>query len=339
MKLLLVGSASKYAIEKPYLHYFSQHSQITRVSLFAAQDQFLAYYNSTIINKILYRSGLSKILSDINKRLIKLISEEKPDVVFVFKGMEILPETLQWIRKCGIKLVNYNPDNPFIFSGRGSGNKNITQSLPLYDVHFTYNLEIKKQLELQLDAKTAWLPFGFDIDERLYRECEDQEEIVGVSFLGNPDKDRSYFIKSLADNGIPITVFGHHWERFINHNLITIAGPVYGDDLYKMLRKYRVQLNLMRRHNLNSHNMRTFEVPGVGGIMLAPDTEEHRFFFENGKEVFLYKTLRDCIDLIRTQLSISSNQAKQIRAAARLRSLNSGYNYQSRAEQVIEELI
>ena len=42
----------------------------------------------------------------------------------------------------------------------------------------------------------------------------------------------------------------------------------------------------MRIHNPDSHNMRSFEVPGVGGIMVAPDTKEHRIFFEVGKEIF-----------------------------------------------------
>ena len=57
---------------------------------------------------------------------------------------------------------------------------------------------------------------------------------------------------------------------------------VESSDFWKVLRKYRVQLNLMRPHNLDSHNMRSIEVPAVGGIGLFPDTPDHERFFEKG---------------------------------------------------------
>jgi hypothetical protein len=75
--------------------------------------------------------------------------------------MEIFPESLQWAKQKGIKLVSFNPDNPFIFTGKGSGNSNVTQSIPLYDLHFTYNHEIEQQLREKYRSKIAYLPFGF----------------------------------------------------------------------------------------------------------------------------------------------------------------------------------
>ncbi len=122
MRLLIVGSDSSYAIERPYVKYIGQNKMVSAIDFFAAQNQFLGYYNSSTLNKILYRLGLSAILKVINRDLKERIEKFGPSVILIFKGMEVFPGTLRWIRSRNIRLVNYNPDNPFVFSGKGSGN-------------------------------------------------------------------------------------------------------------------------------------------------------------------------------------------------------------------------
>ena len=305
------------------------------VELFPAQNYFYSFYNASIINKLIYRSGISGIISNINKRLIEKVSSFSPDLVWVFKGMEVLPETLQYIRNQQILLFNYNPDNPFIFSGKGSGNKNLKNSINLYDVHFTYNLEIKDKLS-KLGQHTEFLPFGFDLSQPLFDLCRQQVEIDKACFLGNPDKTRAAFIVSLAEKGVFIDIYGHHWEKFVSHPSIKLFPAVYGDEFYKVLRSYRVQLNLMRKHNEHSHNMRSFEVPGVGGIMLAPDTPEHRMFFKDKEEVFLFTSAEECTRLVFFLIGLGKIETNEIRERARARSLKEGYSYKDRSLQVLE---
>ena len=338
MHILIVGADSNYAIERSYVKYLSQIKEITHVSLFTAQNRFLAYYNKSTFHKVIYRSGFSSILTRINKELVGTIVENKPDVIFVFKGMEIFPETLKWIRKKGIKLVNYNPDNPFVFSGKGSGNKNITESIGLYDLHFTYDIDVKHRIEKEFGIRSVILPFGFDLSQELFETCQEQEETMKVCFLGSPDIHRASFLKGLAKRNILIDVYGQGWNKFLNNKNIEIYDAVYSDSFWKILRIYRVQLNLMRPHNVGSHNMRTFEIPGVGGIQLAPDTLDHRTYFAPNKEIYLFNSLAECFNEILDLLSLSPAMAKAIRHAARERSLSSAYTYKHRAHQVFEEL-
>src|ERR1700709_454037 len=133
MKILLIGSDHIWSLEKIYYKYLRQLN--IDVELFPAQNYFYNYYNNSIINKISYRTGISGIIHKINKLLIKHIEKFQPDVAWIFKGMEILPSTLELMKKKNIFLVNYNPDNPFIFSGTGSGNDNISKSLSNYNLH------------------------------------------------------------------------------------------------------------------------------------------------------------------------------------------------------------
>jgi len=336
MRLLIVGADEVHAIENFYFKYI--RAEGVEVNLLPAHRIFNEYYYKNIYNKLRYKLGISDILKKINCLVKETVESFQPEIILVFKGMELSAETLTWVKGRNIKLVNYNPDNPFIFTGKGSGNENIKACLPLYDLHFTYNREIEKQLKADLSARTSFLPFGYDIPENVCKEESDQPEMLKLCFLGNPDTRRAYFLKQLAEKGVTMDVYGNHWHKFIAHPGITIFPPVYETELWKVLRRYRIQLNMMRMHNENSHNMRSFEVPAIGGIMLAPDTVEHRLFFEDGEEVFLYKNIGDCIERSRYILDLPGESAAQIRSNAALRCVQSGYSYKERARQVIREL-
>jgi spore maturation protein CgeB len=163
-------------------------------------------------------------------------------------------------------------------------------------------------------------------------------EVIKLCFLGSADKERADFLNQLANHNIPIDVYGNDWNRFQLHSSITIHPPVYDMDYWKVLRKYRVQLNLMRVHNPQSHNMRSFEVPAVGGIGLFPDTPDHRNFFKNGKEIFLYMNAQDCASKARELLKLDSKEAMNVRRQARTRCVEAGYSYKNRTHQFLELL-
>jgi spore maturation protein CgeB len=336
MKVLIVGADKIFSIE----NFFVRH--LTNLGLdvrqFTSQNLFNDYYQEGVSHKILFRLGLSSIYRRINDQFKNEVDAFGPDVIWVFKGMELFPESLRWAKKKKIFLANYNPDNPFVFSGRGSGNANITKSIGLYDLHFTYNLEIKNRLEKDYSLRTVFLPFGFDVNESVYEACAREREICAACFLGNPDSARAEFISNVVETGVDVHVYGNDWEKYLNQSRVTIHPHIVGDDVWKVFRKYRIQLNLMRMHNLQSHNMRTFEVPGIGGIMIAPDTAEHRMFFDEGKEIFLFRNVNECSAKIKSVLSLSPDEANVVRHAARAKSLRSGYRYQDRALEVMKEL-
>ena len=337
MKILIVGANSNYAIERFYLKYLAEIPGV-QVELFEAQNMFLSYYQKSLFTKIIFRLGYQNIYDKINSALSERIVTMEPEIIFVFKGMEIYPKTLRWAKSKGIKLVNYNPDNPFIFSGRGSGNSNISNSISLYDLHFTYNLEVKKIIEDKYNIPAYWLPFGFDIPEGLFESISDLKEIIKTSFVGNPDRNRVKFLYGLAEKGIAVDLYGNNWEKFLHHKNINIYHAVYGSEFWQMIRQYRVQLNPLRKHNLDSHGMRSFEIPAIGGIMLAPVTSEHIKFFKDGEESFFYMDPEDAVLKINDVLSLSQNEANKIRNNAREKSLSSGYSYKHRVNELYKIL-
>lgn len=333
MKIIIVGSNKVFSIEKTYVQYLKEFN--VKVIHFRAQSIFYGYYQKSMLNKIIYRAGFSSVLQKINKRLLQIIENEKPDLIWIFKGMEIFPKTLSAIKAMGVKLVNFNPDNPFLFSGKGSGNKNITLSIPLYDLHLTYDRSIAAQFLSDYRISAKVLPFGFTVEEEEYEICRKEKEIIKACFLGNPDVHRAAFIRQLADAGITIDVYGHYWEKFLQHNNVTAFPFISETEYWKTLFKYRIQLNLMRPHNPDSHNMRSFEVPGVGGVMLAPVTTDHKEYFSDGKDVFLYTDKNHCAELLHYILNMTYSESQKVREFARKTSIEKKYHYRERTKTVL----
>ena len=275
-----------------------------------------------------------------NACLVARVDEVRPDVFWLFKGMEIYPRTLRTLRERGITLVNYNADHPFEHFSRGSGNRNVSRSIPQFHLHLTYSERIARSLrERYPSVRVAVVAFGHDIEDSLYKRISGEEEIARVCFLGNPDTNRARWINQVVAGGIPVDVFGYRWDRFLKPTpLLRLNGQANGLDMLRTLRRYRVQLNFFRPHNADSHNMRTFEVPACGGIMLAEDSTEHRAFFEHGREAFFFKSSRDLIEICRMLLTMPREEADAIRAAARSRCVRSGYSYRHRAHAALKEI-
>lgn len=325
-----------------YFHFLEKIVEKSNIVGFRHNDIFNEYYQKSIWNKLIYKFFPRYIESKISNQLLTLCVRERPDVLLLFKGMEILPATLKKIKEKGVFLVNYNLDHPFEFFSKGSGNKNVLDSLPLYNLHITYSSQIEKEINKKYpNFKTTVLPFGYNENPiNVLPTIEKFEEIEKVCFVGNPDENRVAFLKQLASNKIEIHIFGHHWATFFSETdkYVKIFPPVYKDEYISTLQKYRVQLNIFRPHNKSSHNMRSFEVPGAGGIMLAPLTPEHFIFFEPEKEAFYYENSDDVIFKINKLLSLTKEQAYSIRINTQKKSVQSNYSYKDRANQLLEIL-
>lgn len=331
----MVGSDYQWSLERIYVRHLRNWG--LDVELFAAQNMFLDHYNKSLLNKVVYKLGASGILRSVNDRLMKKIEDYRPEAVWVFKGMEILPDTLVKIKQQGILLANYNPDNPFLFSGSGSGNKNVTNSIGLFDVHFSYDRHIRQRIVSEFGLPCFNLPFGFELEEKVYLSCLQQKEVKKLGFIGNPDQHRAGFINRLADF-FDIDVYGHGWDKAVSHKKITSFDAVYGDEYWHKLYCYRAQINLMRPHNPDSHNMRSFEIVGVGGIGLYPVTSDHIEYFGNNKLAVLYDGMDDCVEKVEELLSMSDSEVLAWRKRIRQAALDQGFDYHSRAKIFIDSI-
>ena len=108
------------------------------------------------------------------------------------------------------------------------------------------------------------------------------------------DREREKILESLSD--LNVGIWGPYWNRVSRRSDIAKSirdGFIDVTVMEKIYRSSKVVLNLMRPQNQFSHNMKTFEIPALGGFMLAPRTIEHMEMFEEGKEIAFYDNLEE----------------------------------------------
>jgi hypothetical protein len=331
MKVLVVGSNSASAIERYYINYLRQFG--ADVHLYPAADIIYSYHSANLFNKVLFKTRIKTGYKQVSEGLLEKAAALKPDIIWVFKGMEIYPQALQTLRARGFKLANYNPDHPFIITSRGSGNSNVTNSVGLFHLHFCYNDNLSNEINQRFGIATVFLPFAYETSDIVYRDPETITEIPRICFQGNPDRYRASMIRWLSRNSLDVDVFGIGWEK-------TGIRALKGVRVYEILprpefwlanQQYRVQLNLFRRYNVGSHNMRTFEIPAVGGIQLTTYSDEQSSFFQKDREIFFFSNQEELVIRAKELLSKPVAEIQAIRCQARKRSLESGYTFKDRA--------
>lgn len=333
MKILILGTFVDGSLENYYYKGFiAGGHEVTRI------ECLLEYYDllrRNIFCKVINNVNSDLLLKSFNFKLIKSVSSKKFDVIIVFKGMTLFPATIFKLKNNCRLMINYNPDHPIQFLSKGSGNSNVRNSLRLYDIVITYSENIRQTLRNDLGISAEVVPFGYNILRENTRPMVDRKTI---KFIGTYDLDRFKKLDSVLDSGLQI--FGDiKWSKF--NGLEGKSGrfnnkKIYGDDFVREVQSSLLVVNILRQQNIieKSHNMRTFEIPALGSVLLGDYTDEQASFFEPDKEMLYYKNtdeLNEKIELLRC----SPNIVKMISDNAFYRSESSNYSYYHRSLEMI----
>jgi spore maturation protein CgeB len=307
-------------------------------------DTTREYYDqlkASIIKKVVNKIAPSVLFANINKKVLSYIGQRKFDVIIIFKGLTLYPETVSSLKGHTRLLVNYNPDHPFRFFSEGSGNSNILNSIQQFDIYLTYAKKISDELKSQFKVQSDVLPFGFD-DQGFNKNISSLDCNDRILFIGAYDKERSAFLSKLKIQSLDI--YGD--DKWHSRNMANtyLQGcyknkSLYDDEYKNAINSAGGVINILRQQNIveQSHNMRTFEVPGYGGLLLANRTEEQMAFFEDGKEALYFDSvdeLKGHIDFILKEKKI----AQKIKENAYNRAVESGYSYTARSKQLFNML-
>lgn len=265
-----------------------------RLEVFEFKPVSYNHFLNRVFNRIPWISKLH--FKNENQRLKKIIGRGEFDAIFIMKGTDLKYLTLQEIKRqnSNLKLICFNPDDPF---NQASSNPDIVNSIKVYDIYCIWTKHLNNQL-LKAGAKQIYY-FPFGVDEEIIYPV-DSEYLYDVSFIGNGDTERHLLISSLADEltkrglNLKIHVFGNNWPSF--GNKVIIHGQRNGKELLKTIAASRINLNLLRKQNKNSINMRTFEIPAARGFMLHESSEEARSFFESDTEMIYFDSTKDLVD-------------------------------------------
>lgn len=339
------------------------------ISLLYVGDVGDAWFNSTkhwnILNGLCNRSALVNLIdiSDVGqRRLLRQIDGEafqkkniitaqervfsateefKPDVIWFEKPLMFDAPFLKSIKQFTSRpfLICRQDDNPF-----GSRSyeslfwKRFIEAIPLYDLHL-----VKRQVDKVNFSKcgaynTEFFYSGYD-EKEFYQPTHLTDKIFDFSFVGTNFENRSNFLFSLALklNSRNFLISGQRWNR----SFIKLAMPkhvssgiIEDNELRDLIQKSHASLGLFSLSNGDEFSGRAFQIAASGGVLVAPRSKMHEFFFKDGKEAFFYNDLQECSNII-TKLIKNPSMANELGRNAAIRSINSGYSLQARLRQAV----
>lgn len=147
-----------------------------------------------------------------------------------------------------------------------------------------------------------------------------------IVFVGARYPNRSEILERLVNDGVPVRAYGRQWSRHYFDRIRTWEMrrpnvPAERDiPLYEAYHLQGEAAGAINIHGLQAGlSMRTFEIPGMGGVQLI-DRDDVAQFYDPGTEVLTYSTydeLRDAAE----RLIANPRWAEGIRSAGRKRTL------------------
>ena len=276
----------------------------------------------------------------VNTQLIKMVKEREFDIVWIEKGLTVWPGTLKKIKPQCI-IAGFSRDD---MNNPANQSKNFLRGLCLYDIYFTTKSYGVSELEALGCPRAEFIANAYDkhTHHPMPVTAEDRERLGGpVGFIGDAERERAESIAWLAENGIPVKVWGDPWGRWkkITNGKFQVAGPsYYGKKYAKIICSFDINLGFLRKANRDLQTGRSVEIPACGGFMLAERTDEHLELFEEGKEAEFFGSNEELLDKVKYYLS-HDDKRKMIARAGRERCLRSGYSNHDRLKKAIDKIM
>ncbi len=255
----------------------------------------------------------------------KQILQSKPDLVLVFKGTRIPPALLVSIRRAAV-CVNFNPDSPW---EKVNSSDWLIESIPHYHHHFTWSKQLLPHFQVAGASSVHYLPFAYDPE--LHSLTPKGVTDFDVVFIGTYEALRDETLSTLKD--FNIAIWGNGWEKSSMVPRSWIKGAaIYGKQAAEAMTKGVVNLNILRVQNSGSHNMRTFEIPATGSLMLTTKSEEQQQFFTEGEDILSYESNEELIEHVsRSIIDKARAEEMGMNAYERVKA----ETYTSRAQEIL----
>ncbi len=272
-------------------------------------------------------------LRRMNRELLGAASGYRPDIVLVDGGELITPETIGNL-KHSVKSVTvlWLLDHP-----RHQGWHNVLQSMPIYDLVFTFDPEYVHDFREMGAEKVECLPCACDADiHRSYALSREETEELGTDlcFVGAITESRRDFLLRLANQDL--SIWGWNREAIANEPRLMqkYRGVTYGEGLARVYNASRITLNVHHPQTRAGLNMRTFEAAGCGAFQLVdlkPSLSRH---FSPGQEIISYNSHDELLELIKYYL-VHHEEREEIAARAQARAHGS-HTYLHRMQALLD---
>lgn len=247
----------------------------------------------------------------VNRRLQKIldeVNEEAPSAVIVIKGTFIFPETVRRLKAESRAVICYNPDNPYNTKSCGD---EIRACIGHYDRYGTWSRSVMEKLEADGQSDVRYVTFATpSLTNGISNKACPTTFKYTISFVGNADEYRIRVVsdlarmwKQLGNDCHDIHLFGWGWNALMD---VSIHVNVDKTEYASIVRNSMISMNILRKANKNSVNMRTFEIPAFRGLMLHENSQEAKRIYPDNHMAIYYANGADAaikVDKIKNNMS------------------------------------
>jgi spore maturation protein CgeB len=341
-KVLVIGTTSEGALPESYARAFERLGmEVVRYDF----EQAIMRASQFTGNRIVRRVLRPVLWNKVNREAAEVALRIRPALIFGVKCSFLHPETVRHIRKAvGVPFVNHYPDHPYIgvrWDPREASalRRDLIEVLRQYSIVFMWEQGLVERLQRD-GVEAKYLPFAVDPelckphvgDEKL--RCDACNVIHDVAFVATYTRFRCVEVAAVRRH--TVAIWGNNWPRKWRTLLgqHRVHAPVWGSSVGDIYARAAVSLNVLNAENLGGPNMRTFEVPGSGGVMLARYSAAQDEFFPENEAAIYYRSPGEMDDKIEWMLRDHELRSRIRKNAARLAAAQT---YDVRAVQVLRE--
>lgn len=274
-------------------------------------------------------------LVEFSARVLQIVRTFAPDVLLTTGVAPVDAPTLRTIGELGSARLNFLTDDPWNPAHRASW---FHEALPQYDRVFTPRQANVRDLEAAGVPAVSVLAFAYAPDvhfpEAPVTTTHDWD--VDVLVAGGADRDRVEVIAPIIRAGFSVALCGGYWDRF-RETRDAARGQVDAAGLRQATGAARLCLGLVRRANRDGHSMRTYEVPAMGGCLVAEDTADHRALFgPDGDAVAYFARPEDAIERVAALLRRGDLRRDLARRAHSIVTTG-GHTYADRLQSMLQQ--
>jgi spore maturation protein CgeB len=296
-----------------------------------------------ILRKLQFELSAGPLVEKLNRDLLRMAQEEKPDVFWADKQLYLQPKTLEAMNEMGIATVSWMIDNPF-GPRRDTGWRLYLKDLPLFDLHAQQRDTSLVEYKRRGAKDVVKILIGFEptVHFPSPEPITDAERTREVSFMGMPYDDRGEIVTKLVQAGIPVSIYGKepYWKKALDSE--TFAKVYKGGEMY--VKEYRegfwyskINLSFVTKSNQDEVTQKSFEIAACGGLLMAERTAGHQARFVEGEEAVFFSDTDELIGQIKRYLPDEAAR-QRIAAAGRERAVRDGYDNNHQLSVILQRL-
>jgi len=280
----------------------------------------------------------NNIVKKINKIIRDYCLKLNPDIILIVKGEFLYEDTVRQIRKnCSSIILYYNTDDPrYSMKYRTGDIMDFIQRvfaekiLENVDIIFTPS-PVCVSLYRKAGYRAFELPFA--CSPEVHKAPTVTRKLPLMVFAGTLWPRRLLIIRKIIGK-VPLIVYTSSKTYGTIPQKIVKPG-VWGRKYALINTIFRISLNIHLTSDINwKANMRLFEVPCAGGILLTDNEKIARRYFNINSEIFCWENSKDLIEKAVWLLSLPEDDVLKISTKAQTRALRE-HTYENRAKTLL----